>query len=205
MGCVFLKKIMLLFLLFIISIFFLYSKINNNKVNLEKADLNLEENELGVLFLNLDDSNSLVLSLNNTNILFLIDYNNSKNIKEILSKFNIVLDYIISIRDYNIDFENKIILSENLIINGIKFYNYDYLKIEYEDFDICINNNNCKYIYYTNKNIEILKNNKVLFFLEDIVLDENLYTKWLDLYKISKEEYTILKVKDNFNIYNIAR
>ena len=64
------KKIILIVLLFVINISIF--KLSEKTVSLEKIDFNLEYNELGIVFLNLETSDSLLLSLNDINILYLI-------------------------------------------------------------------------------------------------------------------------------------
>ena len=74
------KKIILIITLLFLNIFLLYN--TDHTVSVEKVDLELKYNELGITFLGLEDSNSLVLSLNNINILYIIDYNQFEELKK---------------------------------------------------------------------------------------------------------------------------
>ena len=54
------KKIIIILVL-LISTFFIS---NNSKVSIEKINLSLQENELGIIFININNNNGLLLSLN---------------------------------------------------------------------------------------------------------------------------------------------
>lgn len=196
------KKIFLIIILLIICLFIFIS--TSEPVNLEKIDLNLEYDELGILFLNLNNSNSLILSLNDINILYIIDYEDDKEIKKELDNLNMKLDYIVMNNNYDIDLGvSKQIINKKLIINNIIFNN-SYQSINYNNQSLCINNVNCDYIYYTKKDIKV-NDNKVLFFNQKLKLPDNLYKEWVDIYKINKSIYTILKIKDSYKVIEIIK
>ena len=195
------KKIIII--LFLISTFFIS---NIKKVSLENINLDLSNNELGIIFININNNNALLLSLNNKNILYLLKYNNYNEIINYLKPININIDYIVMNSDYNI-IGNKILFNDYLYLNNITFNKRDYIMINYNDNTICINPilNNCDYIYYTfDTNFYINDNTKVLIYNDNISIDR-IYNKWVDSYKISKNVYTILKMKNDFEVLEIPK
>ena len=106
--------------------------------------------------------------------------------------------------NYDIDLGvSKQIINKKLIINNIIFNN-SYQSINYNNQSLCINNVNCDYIYYTKKDIKV-NDNKVLFFNQKLKLPDNLYKEWVDIYKINKSIYTILKIKDSYKVIEIIK
>lgn len=197
------KKIILIITLFIISSYFFF--ITEKEVALEKIDLNLEYNELGVIFLGLKKSDSLVLSINDINILYIINLNDSSSLKKEIAKLNINIDFIVMNENYDIDLNvPKKIIKEALSLNSITFNNKNYQSINYNNQSLCINNTNCDFIYYTKPNIQV-NDNKVLFFNQDIKLPDNLYKEWVDIYKINNSVYTVLKVGNNYKVIEIIK
>lgn len=200
-------KKMITIILIILNLFVFKSV---EKVSIEKIDLSLNKDELGIVFLNLENSNSLLLSLNNINILYVLNYINSDDIYENLSTFSINVDYVIMNSDYNIEIGEKKVFHDYLHLNNIVFNNRDYIMINYADKTLCINPtlNNCDYVYYTyNVDFYISNNNKIFFYNEKIstkYLNE-IYNKWVDSYKISNDLYTIIKIKDNYEVLEIPK
>lgn len=203
----FMKNIFKFLILFIISFIF-FSDIQSTSI--EKIDLNLQDNELGIIFLNLENSNSMLLSLNGKNILYVLNYTKFDDINNYLKPFNLSIDYIIVNSDYNISLKDKIILDKYLYINNIFFNKDQYVMISYGDKSLCIDPslNNCDYVYYSYDIPIYINDNTKLFLYNDIITDKYLkevYNKWIDSYKISKNIYTILKIKDNYEVLEIPK
>lgn len=197
------KKIILIITLFIINACFLLAR--EKKVTLEKIDLNLEYNELGIVFLGLNNSDSLVLSINDINILYIINLKDSSSLKKEIAKLNFNVDFIVMNKNYDIDLNvPKKILKESISLNGITFNNGSYQSINYNNQSICINNTNCDFVYYTKSNIRV-NDNKVLFFNQDLKLPDNLYKEWIDIYKINDSVYTVLKINDTYKVIEIIK
>ena len=201
------RKICILVVL--ITIFMIFFS-QNYKVSVEKIDLSLKENELGILFLNLDDSNSLLLSLDNINILYILNYTDNDDIEKYISPLSLKIDYVIMNSDYNVELGEKKVFDKYLYFNNIVFSKDEYITINYLDKTLCINPtvNNCDYVYYTHDINFNISNNTKLFFYNDSITDKYLnvvYNKWVDSYKISKNIYTILKIKDNYEILQIPK
>lgn len=197
------KKIILIITLLILNVFLLYK--TDHTVSVEKVDLELKYNELGITFLGLDDSNSLVLSLNNINILYIIDYNYFTNLKKELDNLNFKIDFVVMNDNYDIPINvPKKIVDSRLNINNIIFNNGKYISINYNNNTLCINNTNCDYVYYTKNKVKV-NDNKVLFFNQNLNVSDSIYKEWVDVYKINKSVYTVLKIKDQYEIIEIIK
>jgi len=197
------KKIILIIILFIIIFAIFYKK--EQKVSIEYIDYNLEYNELGITFLDLNDSNSLLLTLNNTNILYIINYKNSKGLKKNLYRLNKKIDYIVMNKKYDINIKaSKKIINERLIINNIIIENVNYQAIKYNNKTLCINSSNCDFIYFTKDNIK-LNNNKAIFINRNVHMKDSLYEQWVDIYKLNNSVYTILKLKEDYEVLQIIK
>ena len=89
------KKIFLIFILFFICILIYISKEKNNDFNI-KIDIN--NNEVGLLFIKTDTSNHILYKKNSINILIHLD--GDKDIKDVLTKLNEnKINYNISFKD----------------------------------------------------------------------------------------------------------
>ena len=197
------KKIIAIIILCFINIIIFYNK--GKEVSIEKIDINLEFNELGITFLDLNDSNTLLISLNNTNILYIVDYKDSTNLKKELNKLGKSIDFIVMTKEYDIDITvPKKIINKRLNINNIIFLSDNYNSISYNNNSLCINSSNCDFVYYTNSNIKV-NNNKVLFISNDISMNDKLYEEWVDIYKLNNSVYTVLKIHDTYEILEIIK
>ena len=196
------KKIIIILVLLISTFFISY----NRKVSVEKINLSLQENELGIIFIDINNNNGLLLSLNNKNILYLIKYSNYDDIVKYLNPLNINIDYVIMNSDYNV-VGNKIVFNDYLYLDNITFNKKDYVIINYNDQTLCINPtlNNCDYIYYTYETKFYINDYTKIFIYNDIINKDKFYDKWVDSYKISKNIYTILKIKDNYEVLEIPK
>ena len=197
------KKIILIITLLILNIYLFF--IRDQEVALEKIDLNLQYNELGIVFLGLDKSDSLILSINDINILYIIDLKDFEPLKKEINRLNLNIDFVVMNENYDVDLNiPKKIVKESLSLNSITFNNGSYQSINYNNQSLCINNTNCDYVYYTKSSVRV-NDNKVLFFNQDIKLPDNLYKEWVDIYKISNSIYTILKVSDTYKVIEIIK
>ena len=197
------KKIVLIIILCLSNIFIFYNR--DKEVSIEKIDINLQFNELGIMFLDLNDSNTLLISLNNTNILYIIDYKDSISLKKELIYLGKKIDFIVMNKEYEIDINApKKLVNKRLNINNIIFNNGIYQSINYNNNSLCINSSNCDYAYYTTNNIKV-NNNKVLFISKNIKMSDKLYEEWVDIYKLNNSVYTVLKIKDTYQVLEIIK
>lgn len=197
------KKLIAIIILCFINILIFYTK--SREVSIEKIDINLEFNELGITFLDLNDSNTLLISLNNTNILYVVDYKDSTNLKKELNKLGKSIDFIVMTKEYNIDIPApKKIINKRLNINNIVFLSDTYNSISYNNNSLCINSSNCDFSYYTNNNIKV-NDNKALFISKNTRLSDKLYEEWVDIYKLNNSVYTVLKINDTYEVLEIIK
>ena len=186
-----------------INILMFYTK--SREVSIEKIDINLEFNELGITFLDLNDSNTLLISLNNTNLLYIIDYKDSTNLKKELNRLGKSIDFIVMNKEYNIDIPApKKMINKRLNINNIVFLSDTHNSITYNNNSLCINSSNCDFAYYTNSNIKV-NDNKVLFISKNTRLNDKLYEEWVDIYKLNNSVYTVLKIHDTYEVLEIIK
>ncbi len=197
------KKLIAIIILCFINILIFYNK--SKEVSIEKIDINLEFNELGITFLDLNDSNTLLISLNNTNILYIVDYKDSANLKKELNRLGKSIDFIVMTKEYDIDIPApKKIINKRLNINGIVFLSDTYNSISYNNNSLCINSSNCDFSYYTNTNIKV-NDNKALFISKNTKLSDKLYEEWVDIYKLNNSVYTVLKINDTYEVLEIIK
>lgn len=197
------KKLIAIIILCFINILIFYNK--SKEVSIEKIDINLEFNELGITFLDLNDSNTLLISLNNTNILYIVDYKGSTNLKKELNKLGKSIDFIVMTKEYDIDITApKKIINKRLNINNIVFLSDTYNSISYNNNSLCINSSNCDFSYYTNTNIKV-NDNKALFISKNTRLSDKLYEEWVDIYKLNNSVYTVLKINDTYEVLEIIK
>ena len=197
------KKLIAIIILCFINIIIFYNK--GKEVSIEKIDINLEFNELGITFLDLNDSNTLLISLNNTNILYIVDYKASTNLKKELNKLGKSIDFIVMTKEYDIDITApKKIINKRLNINNIVFLSDTYNSISYNNNSLCINSSNCDFSYYTNTNIKV-NDNKALFISKNTRLSDKLYEEWVDIYKLNNSVYTVLKINDTYEVLEIIK
>jgi hypothetical protein len=206
------KKVLFIFFLVIIYIVIITEKLEPSFV--EKIDLNLKENEVGITFISLTDSKSLLINRGNRKILVILEYLNSHKINNALKLFGAEsLDYIVMNNNYSVDITAK----NNIIIGNkeIELYDIDFsikndvLKIEYQDHDLCIYQKenprklteNCHYIYFlkVDKNLNINDSVNMIFYDEDTNPDylESIFDKWIDIYMIKKNYYVTLKLDED--------
>ena len=197
------KKLIAIIILCFINILIFYNK--GKEVSIEKIDINLEFNELGITFLELNDSNTLLISLNNTNILYILDYKSSANLKKELNRLGKSIDFIVMNKEYNIDIPApKKMINKRLNINNIVFLSDTHNSITYNNNSLCINSSNCDFAYYTNSNIKV-NDNKVLFISKNTRLNDKLYEEWVDIYKLNNSVYTVLKIHDTYEVLEIIK
>ena len=169
------KKYILIVTLILINILFYINSVNMKRV--EKVSLNLDRNELGVMFFNTDISNFILLNRNKKSIAFIIDCNNPLLLQEYMDNLKVNIDYLIMNEDYDITFANKKVIKDKITLNDIEF---SYKKIKYNNKVICINNNkSCDYIYDT-------YNSKLIILEKDKIKDE---------YNILENSYEYIKIQ----------
>ena len=206
------KKVLFIFFLIILYTIIITKKID--QAFIEKIDLNLKEHEMGITFISLDDSKSLLINKDQTKILVILEYLNSRKINDILKIFDVnKLDYILMSNDYSIDLKTdncEIIVNKELEIADIEFKAIkNIIQIEYLEHNFCVYsglnptklNNECHYVYFLNINKDVTINDStdMIFYNEGTNSDflEPVFDKWVDIYMIKKDYYVTLKLDED--------
>ena len=184
------KKIVIICFLIILCILIYLSKEKNNKFNI---NIDVNDNEIGLIFIKTNTSNHILYKKNKTNILIHISGNN--DIDNILNKLN---ENKIS---YYINFNDNL-NKYNIVSKDNKLY------IQLFNKNLCIYKNgklnNCDYVYFINET-NYKYNINLAFYTDNINKDfeKNLYNNWVDMYKIKTNEisYATFKIDD----YNVVK
>lgn len=204
---------------FIIAFLLLfYSLIVNQKIKsafAESIDLNLSDDEIGIIFIHNSESNYLYVKDHEYNNVILFD-ENYKDVEKTIKLFGAhKIDNLVTDKDTKLNYTNKYSF-DNTNINNISIKKEDNItNIKIYDYHLCIYNDGlnhniegCTFTYFlkANEDIKINDSNKVVIFDEDEEeqFQEKIYTKWIDTYTLDDDNYTIIKIKkDNYNIINI--
>lgn len=192
------KKYVVIISLIVFNVLLLYSKVSS------KSDINLklDKNELAIIVINNDDSKALLLLKDNKSILYILEYNNDKKLLKNLEKFAYNFDYIYENDLYDIPLDRKELIYTNMIDNVYLSKN----RISYLNYTFCINESFCDFTYLTG-DYEIKETSNIIY--SDNVSEKimDLYEQeWIDLYKISNNNYLIIFIKDdNYEITNLMR
>ncbi len=201
------KKILII-ILFILDLSFF--SIKTNKAFIEKINIELKKDEMGITFLINNDNNSLLLSKNNEHNLFILKHQSDDGIMNKLKLFGVnQLNNIFALNkfdtNYKLDSLDSIAYLDILKKNNIT-------KMRIDTFNFCIyeqgynkNFNECDFLYVLdNDNLAIDEDIKVVFYTEKVNIDNlNIYEKWIDSYKIDDESYITLVIKDDHYDFTI--
>lgn len=189
------KKIIIIFVLMIFSLGMYKYKEN---LYLPKLNINAKEDELILLFFSEKENEYLYLKSKTESLLIPLVVDNDNIPYKILNKLGIE-----NINEYNDNIIKKI---DNFYIN----FNKKKKEIKNNDFNFCIyekgNISDCKYIYFLNE--AEIENDEIELALYNDKIDEEfekkLLEKWIDTYKISSNEITIVKLrKDDYNVLKV--
>lgn len=195
------KKIIVIFILMIFSLGMYKYKVS---LSSSKININVKEDEIALLLFKEQNNEYLYIKTKNEDILLpLMVYNDNIPYK-ILNK--------LGIREININ-EYKTNVVENNIIKNIDNFKINFSEnkkeIKNNDFSFCIYENgnipDCKYIYFLNET-EIENESLELALYSDKIdekFEKNLLEKWIDTYKISSNDITIIKLRKND--YNVLK
>lgn len=191
------KKIF--FILFLCILIFFSFREKLESCFTQKIDLNVMQDEFGILFYTLENQKYMVVVTNNKSVLVLLDQKNHNKNNEILNKLGILqyetqkLDTISSFNDIIVKQEQKL----------VKIYQKDKL------FCISIGSfipKECEYVYLLKESD--FEEMKLAFYHDNLSTkyQEKLYEKWVDLYKIHKDSITFVKFyEDTYNVMNISK
>lgn len=175
---------------------------------IEKIDVNLKKEEIGVLFIPVYNSRFLLIKTREKSILLpIVGEENPKKVLERFGEETPTYSYVKSIKaKENITNENLLKI-ENITItkqkqNYIISNSYTNFCLFYEDAIPAT----CDYIYFIKEPKEVEDNIKLAFYNEDMnsAFEKELYDHWIDTYKIKKEECTLFTLhEDSYNVIKL--
>ncbi len=169
---------------------------------LKKIHLTLEEGEMAVIFLSLPESNSLLFQRKESNLLYILSFLEDSTLSSTISLFTDHLDYVFMKEAYPLSYPYKILLDETVVLGNLQF---EKNRFYYQGYTFCINTSSaCDFLYVTEE-IPIVGEPKVIFYQEDLSTNyvDSLFTKWVDLHKITQNSYTILFWKENYEVVRL--
>jgi len=189
------KKILFM----IIILFIIFYNINTKAIFVKKIDLKIKEDETSIVFLKLKNSTSLLINDEDDSNLFIIDYKNDNELKEVIKIFGSEPDIFYLNRNANKRIDNVHVFNQSSI-----------LKFRISNYTLCIYENkgiisNCDFVYLMKLNSEFLVNENLLAIFYDEEIDEkylkDVLESWNDNSIISANSFTILKLnEDSYNI-----
>lgn len=193
------RKIILIIVLLLFNFCIVYAKIKSK--NLDKVDIRLEADELGIAVILLDNSTSILLKYQGKYIFYLVDYLNDKDLTSNIRVFTNDLNNVYMAFNYNYDaqiLKHKVIGDLTLSPNRIK----------YKDYNICLNySHDCDIVIALKDDILLNKDISAIIYrtdLDDAYLDY-IDSFWIDKYRLTRESYTIITLGDEFSIESINK
>lgn len=194
------KKCLFIIFLIIINFTILYSKIYSS--DLKNIKLKLDKNELAIILIYLENSTSLLLKNNDNFILYVLDYKNDTDFYINISLFTDKVDYVFMNEEYDLKYPYKVVLDESIILDGLRI---EQNRIYYNNTMFCINEaRNCDYVYLTNE-VELDNEPKIIIY-SDLLSTKyvnKLHDSWTDTYKMSKKEFIILILGNDYEVIKL--
>lgn len=195
------KKLYLIIFLILINFLLLYGKIFSNK--LKKINLKLKNNEIGIIILSLETSKSLLISTQENFLLYTFFYEDDKDLEQNISLFTDKLDYVFMKNEYPLSYPYKSLLDGLVVIQDVQL---EPNKLHYNNKTFCINETNqCDFVYLTEE-IEFEDSLDAVFYDERLSdsFVESLHKKWIDVYKITVDSYTILLFNEDYEVIHLT-
>lgn len=200
------KKVVLIIILFLFSFTVVIHKVE--MASKEIVDISTDKNDLVVYFLTKEQNKSLLLKVNEELIFLPIIEKESYKIDSILQKIGVnKIDYSFTskISADKIISLNRVFSNENIQIQ--KKNENVHIRIHNDTFCIFKEGSleNCDYVYFLNETVIHDENIKLAFYDHDITssFENELYNKWIDLYKINKDDLIAVKFYDH--TYSVIR
>lgn len=194
------KKCIFIIFLIIINCTILYIKIFSNE--LKNIKVKLSEYEIAIIIIDLENSTSLLVKKEDNFILYIINYINDKDLYLNIELFTKNIDYVFMNEEYDVKYPNKMVIDGNILLDGIRL---EPSKIYYNNKSFCIDIiDKCNYLYIVN---ELETNSAIdgIFYNENLssIYIEKIHDMWIDTYKITKSDYTILILGENDEVIKL--
>lgn len=196
------KKLVLIIILtlFSLGMFSYKTRISSTRLNLE-----VKQNELMLIFFKEESNEYLYVKTKDENILLPIKVLNDNIPYKTLNKLGI---NNVNIKEYKNNIKN------NKFIKKVDNFKIEFIQnkkeIKNNDFNFCIyeksNLPDCKYIYFKKRTIVENDNLELALYSDEISenFEKELLEKWIDTYKIKKEEITIVRLsKEDYNVLKV--
>lgn len=190
------KQILTLSLILFIILF----NIETKAFSAKKIDLKIKPDEINIIFLNLKNNKSILITDEENSNLFILKYENDTGLKEALKIFKSKPDIFYLNKQFNKKIDNIYIFKQKNIF-----------KLRINNYTLCIYNNNqnittnCDFVYIINLNKEFIidENISAIFYDENIKKEylTNVSESWIENTIVSSDSFTILKLnEDSYNI-----
>lgn len=189
------KKGLILLLILVLTLF----NVDTRAFKAKNIDLRLMGQEKAVVFLRLSGSTSLLINDENSSNLFILDYKNDNNLKQVLKVF-----------DSNPDVYYLKNWHEKRIDDIYVLKDRDGFKLTINNYTLCaVNNkkevNNCDFVYLMRLNQEFYMSDNILAIFYDDGIDKKwlrqVQESWVDNNMVSTDSFTILKIsEESYNI-----
>lgn len=193
------RKIVIIITLLLFNFCIVYAKIKDK--NLDKVDIKLKEDELGIAVITLEGSTSLILKYQDKYIFYLVDYINDIDLDTNIKVFtdNVYNSYMA--KNYAYDAQ---ILKEKII--GDLTLKPD--QITYKDYNICLNHSrDCDIVIALSNDVLLTKDINAILYRTD--LDEGyldyIDTFWVDKYRLTNQNYIVITLGADFIIDSISK
>ena len=193
------RKIVIIITLLLFNFCIVYAKIKDK--NLDKVDIKLKEDELGIAVITLEGSTSLILKYQDKYIFYLVDYINDIDLDTNIKVFtdNVYNSYMA--KNYAYDAQ---ILKEKSI--GDLTLKPD--QITYKDYNICLNHSrDCDIVITLSDDVLLTKDINAILYRTD--LDEGyldyIDTFWVDKYRLTNQNYIVITLGADFIIDSIPK
>lgn len=191
---------MLILFLLGICLFLFMAKTRSQQ--LSKVRISLKENEIAIIFLSFSSSKSLLIKTGEEYIFYLLSYEGMNDLEERVSLFTRKPDYVFMKEDYSLSYPHKKVLDELVVLGNIQL---EPNRLHFQNHTFCINQiEGCDYVYLTEE-IPTPEPIDVLFYDEELSSSyiEKFYEQWMDTYKISKQNYTVLFLQKGYQVVPI--
>lgn len=195
------KKIYLILFLIVINCCLLYGKIFSSK--LKNIELKLKDEQIAIIILSLENNKSLLIKSYGSFLLYTFSYIDDQELELNVSLFTDKVDYIFMKEEYPLSYPHKMYLDGLVVVQNIQL---EPNRVHYNNHTFCINEvENCDFTYLTE---EISFSGQVgTVFYDESLSDsyiETLHEKWMDVYKVTNDSYTILLLNQDYEVIHLA-
>lgn len=195
------KKIIMIIV--IVFCCFLFMNICVSSQVLDNIKINIKEDQIGITFLNSDNTKGILINHHNKNYIILLEVLNQFYFrKEFFMFHNISIDYtfVLSEEDKRkVLYTNSEVLDDRLLEDIKLDKEEELISIEYFNKKFCIVNqpdievNTCDFIYISNNLLKMNISDTTKFVIYDTGVEDDIrmqnYNQWIDTIKLAPDFY----------------